>query len=161
MFSIGEKVVHPMHGAGIIDSIVSENVSGVPQDYYVFKMPVGGLVLKIPTANSDAIGIRPIVSVSEAESVIAAIPSLTVEMSGNWNKRFRENMIHIKSGDLKEVAWVIKGLTLRDNIRGLSTGERKMLRNAKQILVSEIVLSESADYVTVESRLDDAINREA
>ena len=161
MFSIGEKVVHPMHGAGTIDSIVSENVCGVTQDYYVFKMPVGGLLLKIPTANSDAVGLRPIVSVREAERVLAGLPALSVEMSDNWNKRFRENMTHIKSGDPDEVAWVIKGLMLRDSERGLSTGERKMLKSAKQILISEIVLSESADYGTVEQRLDEAVCRGA
>jgi CarD family transcriptional regulator len=161
MFSIGEKVVHPMHGAGVIESIVSENVCGVTQDYYVFRMPSGGLLLKIPTANSDAVGLRPVISVKEAEGVLASIPELPSDMSSNWNRRFRENMIRIKSGDAGKVALVIKGLTLRDNARGLSTGERKMLRSAKQILISEIVLSESADYGTVEQRLDEAINRGA
>ena len=99
MFSVGDLVVHPMHGAGVIDAIVQERVAGSTQDYYVFKMPVGGLVLKIPTANSQAIGIRAIIRPAEAEALIDAIPGLAVEESANWNKRYRENMVRLKSGD--------------------------------------------------------------
>ena len=108
MFSVGDLVVHPMHGAGVIDAIVREKVAGSTQDYYVFKMPVGGLLLKIPTANSQAIGIRSIIQRPEAEALINAIPSMTVEENSNWNKRYRENMARLKSGDLYEVARVIK-----------------------------------------------------
>ena len=78
-------------------------------------------------------------------------------MTSNWNKRYRENMLRIKSGDLMEVASVVKGLMQRDRERGLSTGERKMLHSAKQILISEIVLSESSSYEEVEARLDSAM----
>lgn len=74
MFSIGDLVVHPMHGAGVIDDIVQEKVAGVMKEYYVFKMPVGGLVLKIPTANSQVIGIRGIISQAEAEELLNALP---------------------------------------------------------------------------------------
>ena len=79
MFSVGDLVVHPMHGAGVIDAIVQEKVAGSTQDYYVFKMPVGGLLLKIPTANSQTIGVRSVIQRPEAEALIAAIPSLAVE----------------------------------------------------------------------------------
>ena len=157
MFSVGDLVVHPMHGAGVIDAIVQEKVAGSTQDYYVFKMPVGGLLLKIPTANSQAIGIRSIIQQPEAEALISAIPSLKVEESSNWNKRYRENMVRMKSGDLYEVARVIKGLTARDMKRGLSTGERKMLHAAKQILISEIVLSKSVSYESAEEALNTAL----
>ena len=157
MFSIGDLVVHPMHGAGVIDSIVSERIAGVTQEYYVFKMPMGGLVLKIPIANSEAIGVRPIVSPEEAEALMEAIPSLEIESNTNWNKRYQENMRRLKSGDLYEVARVIRALMHRENRRGLSTGERKMLHNAKQIMISEIVLTENADYKEIEARVDRAM----
>ena len=150
MFSVGDLVVHPMHGAGVIDAIVQEKVAGSTQDYYVFKMPVGGLLLKIPTANSQTIGVRSVIQRPEAEALIAAIPSLAVEESSNWNKRYRENLLRMKSGDLYEVARVIKGLMFRERKRGLSNGERKMLHTARQILLSELVLAEDSGYEEVE-----------
>ena len=154
MFSIGDLVVHPMHGAGVIDDIVQEKVAGEKKEYYVFKMPVGGLILKIPVTNSQAIGLRAIISPAEASSLLDAIPALTVETNANWNKRYQENMLRLKSGDLYEVARVIKVLMQRESLRGLSTGERKMLHNAKQIMISEIVLAEQSAYDEVETRLD-------
>ena len=157
MFSIGDLVVHPMHGAGVIDDIVQEKISGVVKEYYVFKMPVGGLVLKIPIANSQVIGIRGIISKTEAETLLSAIPELTVESNANWNKRYQENMLRLKSGDLYEVARVVKTLMYRDLQRGLSTGERKMLHSARQIMLSEIVLVEECAYQEAESRLDRAM----
>ena len=157
MFSVGDLVVHPMHGAGVIDAIVREKVAGSTQDYYVFKMPVGGLLLKIPTANSQAIGIRSIIQRPEAEALIAAIPSRPVEDNSNWNKRYRENMARLKSGDLYEVARVIKGLLYRERRRGLSNGERKMLHSAKQILLSELVLAEDSGYEELEKRVERAM----
>ena len=157
MFNIGEFVVHPMHGAGVIDAIVQERIAGSTQDYYVFKMPSAGLMLKIPTSNSQAIGIRSLITPEEAESLLEAIPALEVENSANWNKRYQENLERLKSGDLYQVARVIKSLMTRESRRGLSTGERKMLHNAKQILISEIVLSQEADYREVEARVDQAM----
>ena len=157
MFHIGDKVVHPMHGAGVIDGIVTEKVGPAKQDYYVFKMPVGGLVLKIPVATSEIIGLRNIVSAEEANALIEAIATMRVDMTSNWNHRYRENMERLKSGDLHSVAVVIKGLTQRDNERGLSNGERKMLHTAKQILVSELVLSMETNSREVESRINAAM----
>jgi len=160
MFNIGDLVVHPMHGAGVIDDIVQEKLTGTTKEYYVFKMPVGGLVLKIPTANSQAIGIRSVISRSEAELLLDAIPDLAVESNANWNKRYQENLTRLKSGDPYQVAQVVKGLMHRESRRGLSTGERKMLHNAKQIMISEIVLAEKCGYQEAESRLDRAMMME-
>ena len=151
MFQVGDKVVHPMHGAGVIDSIVREKISGKAMDFYVFKMPISGLTLKIPTENSTAIGIRAIKTRSEIEEVIARIPKLGVDMTSNWNHRYRENMDRLKSGDLDEA------LMHRDSTRGLSNGERKMLHIAKQILVSEIVLAEDVEYPEAEGRVNAAM----
>ena len=157
MFQVGDKVVHPMHGAGVIDSIVREKISGKAMDFYVFKMPISGLTLKIPTVNSEAIGVRAVKSADEIEAVIARIPALSIDMTSNWNHRYRENMDRLKSGDLDEVSAVIKALMHRDSTRGLSNGERKMLHIAKQILVSEIVLAEDVEYPEAEGRVNAAM----
>ena len=157
MFQVGDKIVHPMHGAGIVDSIVQKKINGVVREYYILKLPVGGMLVMIPTENSEGIGVRPVIDGEEAERVIAAIPSIEVDMTPNWNRRYRENMLRLKSGDLLEVARVVKGLTHRDEERGLSTGERKMLHSAKQILISEIVLSQNASYEDVERRINTAM----
>ena len=157
MFHVGDKIVHPMHGAGVIDSIVTKKVNGVVRDYYILKLPVGGMLVMIPTENSDEIGVRPIVDPDQADQVINALPGIEVDTDPNWNRRYRENMLRLKSGDILEVARVVKGLMLRELERGLSTGERKMLHSAKQILISEIVLSESASYEEVESRINRAV----
>lgn len=158
MFSVGDRIAHPMHGAGIIDSIVTRKLNGAEKDYYVLKLPVGDMLVMIPVDCTESIGVRPIVEPSEAEDIIGAFAGIEVNMTQNWNKRYRENMVKIKSGDLLEVAAVIKGLMLRDTDKGLSTGERKMLHSAKQILISEIVLSKSITYEEVEQRINIAVS---
>lgn len=156
-FRVGDRIAHPLHGAGVIESIVTKKINGKDRDYYVLKLPTGSMQVMVPVESSDVIGVRPIVDPAQAEKIIGAIPGIEVEMTSNWNKRYRENMLRIKSGDLMEVASVVKGLMQRDRERGLSTGERKMLHSAKQILISEIVLSESSSYEEVEARLDSAM----
>jgi CarD family transcriptional regulator len=120
-------------------------------------MPVGGLILKIPTANSEVIGLRTIITSAEANALLEAIPALETESTANWNKRYQENMQRLKSGDLYEVSRVIKALVHRDRQRGLSTGERKMLHSARQILLSELVLSTERERKDVEAQLDHAM----
>lgn len=157
MFLIGDKVVHPMHGAGIIEQITRERLGGQVGSYYVFRMPVGGLVLKIPTEGCQAVGLRGLSTAEHIRQVLSAIPELEVQMSSNWNQRYRDNMARLKSGDLLEVARVIKGLMRRDLRRGLSNGERKMLHNAKQILISEVVLVQNAAYPEVEQHINEVM----
>jgi CarD family transcriptional regulator len=150
MYCIGDKIVHPMHGAGVIENIVEQRVNGTSRQYYVLKIPVGGMLVMIPVKNCEEIGVRPIINSMQAEEFISSLSDITIDMTQNWNRRYRENMLRIKSGDLVEVAKVVKGLMARDRIRGLSTGERKMLHSAKQILISEIVLAKSLSYAEVE-----------
>lgn len=157
MFQVGDKIVHPMHGAGVVDSIVTKKVDGVSREYYIMKLPIGGMLVMIPVLNSEDIGVRAIVSSEEAERIIAAIPGIEVDMISNWNQRYRENMLRLKSGDLLEVARVVKCLVRRDSERGLSTGERKMLYSAKQILISELVLSQDGAYDEMEARINQAL----
>ena len=107
----------------------------------------------VPVVGCEDIGVRSIISRSEAEKVFEAFGKLEISMTQNWNKRYRENMDKIKSGNLIDVAAVVKGLMRRDGERGLSTGERKMLHSAKQILISELVVATETDYDSVEKRL--------
>lgn len=154
MFQVGDKVVHPMHGAGVIDSIVQRKVAGQVQEYYQLKLSVGNMVVMVPTDNTGGIGMRPVVSGAKAEELMAAMEGIKVDMTQNWNRRYRENLERLKSGDLYEVGRVIKCLTLRDVQRGLSTGERKMLHSAKQIFISEMVLATDEPYQAIESRVN-------
>ena len=157
MFSIGDKIVHPMHGAGQVADIVAQDVGGAVRDYYVLKISVGDMTVMVPVATSETIGVRPVMDAEHARRVLGAIPEIKTDMTANWNQRYRENMTRIRSGDLIEVARVIKGLVARDKVRGLSTGERKMLHAAKQILISEIVLALDESYEMVEGQLDAAL----
>lgn len=158
MFRVGDKIVHPMHGAGVVDGIVQRKINGVVRDYYSLKLPIGGMLVMIPTENCEEIGVRAILSMDETERVLGALAAVQVEVDPNWNHRYRENMLRLKSGDIMEVAKVVKSLAQQDRRRGLSTGERKMLHSAKQILVSEIGLSQSISYQEAESRIDAALH---
>lgn len=158
MFAIGEFIAHPMHGAGKIDNIVKKKIDGAERDYYVLKLPVGEMKVMIPVEGCENIGVRPIISSDEAQLVLDALKKSDVSMTQNWNKRYRENMIKIKSGNLIEVAEVVKGLMLRDLERGLSTGERKMLHSAKQIIVSELVISLNKSYDDIEMLIGKSVS---
>lgn len=159
MFQIGDKIVHPMHGAGVIDGVVSRQINGVLRDYYTLKLSVGGMTLMIPTENSAEIGVRPVVEPETIDSVLQALPGLQVEEDSNWNRRYRENMLRLKSGDLLEVARVMKGLLQRESEKGLSTGERKLLHTVRQIFASEIALAEECSYEDAEGRIGAALGQ--
>lgn len=154
MFSVGDHVAHPLHGAGEICDIERKRIDGSYRDYYVLRISKGTMRVMVPVDGCAAVGLRPIISAEEAEEIIRRIPELQVSEDSSWNKRYRENMLRIRSGDLLEVASVVKSLVLRENARGLSTGERKMLHSAKQILISEIVLSLDCSYSDAEDRLN-------
>ena len=157
MFRIGDRIAHPLHGAGVIDGIEDRRINGVNRQYYQFRLPGGGMEVMIPVDHSEEIGIRHIITAEEADRLLGELDSIEIDMTQNWNRRYRENMLRIRSGTLTEVARVIKGLMARDAEKGLSTGERKMLRSAKQILISEIVLAKSCDYDEVERRINEAL----
>ena len=157
MFKIGDKIVHPMHGAGIVSEIQEQRINGINRQYYVLRIPSGDMCVMIPMHNTQEIGIRAVIDAGKAEELIFAMQSIEIDMTSNWNRRYRENMLRIKSGDLIEVAKVIKGLMERESRNGLSTGERKMLSSAKHILISEIVLAQSSSYETIEKRITEAL----
>ncbi|MCI8880880.1 MAG: CarD family transcriptional regulator [Clostridiaceae bacterium] len=145
MYQVGDKIVHPMHGAGIVDEIVERTIDGQTETYYALRLVLERVVLYIPVRTSGALGVRPVCSAEAAQELLGRLPALEIEADGNWNRRYRENMDRLRSGDLLEVAGVVKGLTLRDRRRGLSTGEKKMLGLAKQILASELSLALGRD----------------
>ncbi len=159
MFHVGDKIVHPMHGAGVVESIVENKIDGVVREYYVMRLPVRAMVVMIPTHNCLEIGVRPIADLQQAQQILAGLSGVQAEVEQNWNRRYRENMERLKSGNLLEVAKVIKALMVRDTERGLSNGERKMLHSAKEILVSELVLALDADYDTVEAKVTAALSQ--
>ncbi len=145
MFNIGDKVVYPMHGAGVIEAIEEKEILGERQKYYVMRMPIGDMKVMIPIKNIKDIGVRQVAGEEEIEEVFNILRGDKSKMSSNWNRRYRANMEKIKSGNIFQIAEVVRNLALRDKEKGLSTGERKMLDNAKHILVSEIVLSKCMD----------------
>ncbi|QZY54660.1 CarD family transcriptional regulator [Crassaminicella profunda] len=157
MFNIGDRVVYPMHGAGIIEAIEEKEILGKKRKYYIMKMPLGEMKVMIPLDNVEDIGLREIISLKEVDQVVAVLNDDISKMPKNWNRRYRANMDKIKSGDIYEVAMVVRNLTLRDREKGLSTGERKMLANAKQILISEIVLARGIEEKVAEDIIDTAI----
>lgn len=155
MFSVGDKIVYPMHGAGVIESIEKKEILGQKQDYYVMKMPVGDMKVMIPTQSVKEIGIREVIGSCDVDKVYQILQDHSVNVTNNWNQRYRENMTKIKSGNIYEVADVVRILMKRDKEKGLSTGERKMLNSARQILVSELVLAEDASQAEVETVIND------
>lgn len=157
MFNIGDKVVYPMHGAGIIEGIEEKEILGEKRKYYIMQMPIGDMKVMIPVDNVEEIGIREIIDREDLERVIDILKGDSTKMSQNWNRRYRANMEKIKSGDIFEIASVVRNLMLRDAEKSLSTGERKMLNSAKQMLISEIVLVSDFNQEEAERIIDESI----
>jgi len=155
MFKIGDKVVYPMHGAGIIEAIEEKEVLGDKRSYYIMKMPFGNMKLMVPIDNVNENGLRQVVNPEEVIRVMSILQDNDNSMSANWNRRYRANMEKIKSGNIYEVAEVVRNLSLRDREKGLSTGERKMLENARQILISELVLAKEEKEDSIKNMLEE------
>lgn len=157
MFNVGDKVVYPMHGAGTIDSIDKKNFLDEEVEYINISMP-GGVKVMVPSNQASKQGLRNIISQNDVEKVFCVLETDETAMSDNWNKRYRDNMDKMKSGDIYEVADVVRNLSFKQKEKGLSTGEKKMLNNAKQILVSELVLVENTTNAEMEKLVDNKID---
>ena len=157
MFNVGDKVVYPMHGAGTIDSIDKKNILDEEVEYINISMP-GGVKVMVPSNQASKQGLRNIISQNDVEKVFCVLETDETAMSDNWNKRYRDNMDKMKSGDIYEVADVVRNLRFKQKEKGLSTGEKKMLNNAKQILVSELVLVENTTNAEMEKLVDNKID---
>ena len=158
MFKVGDNIVYPMHGAGTIESIEEREVLGETKKYYIMKMPVGDIKVMVPTQNAEVIGVRDVIGNESCKGVLDVFDNNTQIVTSNWNKRYRDNMEKMKSGDIFEVAEVVRSLTFKQKEKGLATGEKKMLSNAKQILVSELVLAENQSRENVEKMIDSRID---
>jgi len=143
-----------MHGAGVIEAIEEKEILGEKRQYFIVRLPLGDMKVMIPIDNAVEVGVRQVIDRQEVGKVLDILKDKTSSMSVNWNRRYRGNLEKIKSGDIYEVAEVVKNLALRDKEKGLSTGERKMLENARQILVSELVLARDQEEQEVNSLLE-------
>jgi len=143
-----------MHGAGIIESIEDRMILGKTQSYYVLRISLREMTVMIPVDNAGDIGIRKVVSENKANEVLGLLECKNCISNINWNQRYRENLLKIRTGDIFEVADVFKSLKVRDIEKGLSTGERKMLNTAKQILLSELFLAKNISLQEVEDTVN-------
>lgn len=159
MFHIGDKVVYPMHGAGTIESIEEKEMFGDKSEYYIIKMPMNDMKLMVPTKTASNVGVREVSDGSIAEEVFKVLekPKQAYVHENNWSKRYRANVDKIKSGDILELADVVRDLSHRHMERGLSTGEKKMLTSAKEILISELVLAQDLDHNLVDEEIEQKI----
>lgn len=158
MFNIGDKIVYPMHGAGEIVAIEEREILGDVHKYYIMRLPINDLKVMVPVKNAKEVGVRDISDADTMEKVLKNLSSEEIiSMPKNWNRRYRYNLDKIKSGDLMEIADVVRSLESLDREKSLSTGERKILNEAKQIIVSEMVLVFEKNVEEVTKLIDDAI----
>ena len=141
MFSIGEQIVYPMYGAGIITEIVEKDFLGEMRMYYNVTLPYCRMEASVPVDSCEKLGVRPIIDPARIDEVITVLKGKTEPMNPNWNKRYRENTERMQTGDILEVAAVVRNLVRNDRKKPLSTGEKKLLSTAKQILESELIYS--------------------
>ncbi|MGI6162120.1 MAG: CarD family transcriptional regulator [Christensenellales bacterium] len=154
MYSIGDKISYPMYGAGIVESIERQEVLGETRDYYVLTFMLGGITVKVPIRNVSEVGMRNIISKDQVKEVIEHLKNGECDECQNWNRRYRENLEKLRSGNIFDVADVVRMLSIRDKEKGLSTGERKMLSNARQILLSELSLASGKCESEVEELIE-------
>lgn len=157
MYSIGDKIVYPMHGAGIIDRIEEKTILGEDRQYYVLRVSSNDMKVMIPVDKCEEVGIRNIIEEDEVEGVMEVLSAPSTEMSDNWNRRNRENMERLRTGDIKEVAGVVRNLLRVERTKPLSTGEKKMLTNARQILTSELVLVLGCPETDIHDMIEKAV----
>lgn len=158
MYNIGDEVVYPMHGAGVIVGVEDKEILGKIRKYYILKMPIKEMKVMVPVDNAEEVGVRNILSKEEMDEVLEILSGKDkTKMPSNWNRRYRFNMDRIKSGDIKEIARVVRFLERVDQEKSLSTGERKMLTGAKQIIISEMVLVYKKDPDAIIKLVDDAV----
>ena len=157
MLHVGDRVVYPMHGAGIISGIEESEVMGESKLYYILKMPLGSMKVMIPTDNVDNIGLRDVISMDGVDEVKEVLHDAPEKVMGSWNKRFHANLDRLKSGDICDVAAVTRNLILQDRLRKISSGERRLLDLAKQILISELVYACDKTPEFVEGWMDEQL----
>jgi CarD family transcriptional regulator len=153
-FQIGDKVVYPHHGAAIIKSMEEKEFQGEKKQYYILRLAYGDLTLMVPTDNTDGVGIRDVIAQDELEKVFKVLRSKECRMPTNWSRRFKTHVEKLRSGDIYQVAEVVRNLARREADKGLSAGEKRMLTKARQILISEVTFAANVDEIEAGSMLD-------
>jgi CarD family transcriptional regulator len=153
-FQIGDKVVYPHHGAAIIKGLEEKEFGGEKKEYYILRLAYGDLTLMVPTDNTEGVGIRDVIARDELEKVFKVLKSKECRMPTNWSRRFKTHVEKLRSGDIYQVAEVVRNLARREADKGLSAGEKRMLTKARQILISEVTFAANVDETEAGSMLD-------
>jgi CarD family transcriptional regulator len=156
-FAVGDKVVYPHHGAAIIEGKEKRVFDNKKTDYFVLRITYGDLKVSIPVDKAEEIGLRDVINDEEVEEVFAVLRKKEARMPTNWSRRFKNHVEKLKSGDIYQVAEVVRNLSLREADKGLSAGEKRMLARARQILVSELTFALNVEEEVAEVRLDDVL----
>ena len=156
-FDVGDRVVYPQHGAAVVEKRELKSFFGEEREYLVLKVAFGDLTVMVPADNTEEVGLREVINDEEVEEVFAVLRKKEARMPTNWSRRFKNHVEKLKSGDIYQVAEVVRNLSIRDKDKGLSAGEKRMLNRARQILVSELTFALEVDEETAEQRLNDAL----
>jgi CarD family transcriptional regulator len=155
MFKVGELAVYPAHGVGVIESIEQKQINGETQDFYILRILDNDMIIMVPTANAEAVGLRPVMSPKEVKKVYEILKDHDVVIENQtWNRRYRDYMKKIKTGSAFEVAQVLRDLFLLRLDKELSFGERKMLDTARNLLVKEISIARQASEETIQAEVE-------
>ena len=158
MFKIGDKVVYPHHGAGTVVKKEQREVLGQKREYLTIKILHNDMTVNVPCENAEAVGLRRVIDEVMVEKVLKALQGSGTVMPKNWNRRFKHNRDKMKTGDIFELAEVVRNLSLRDHEKGLSTGEKQMFVKAKKILASELMYAKAMDEDEAGLWLDDVLS---
>jgi len=157
-FTVGETVVYPNHGAAVIEDIEMRTIKGEDREYLVLRIVAQqDLVVRVPACNLDLVGVRDVVDKDGLDRVFDILRAAHVEEPTNWSRRYKANLEKLHSGDVMKVSEVVRDLWRRDQDRGLSAGEKRMLAKARQILISELALAEKTDEEQASTVLDEVL----
>jgi len=154
LFKVGDKVVYPHHGAGTVVKKESREVLGQKREYLTIKILHNDMTVNVPTENAEKVGLRQVIDEEMVNVVVKALTGNGTQMPKNWNRRFKHNRDKMKTGDILELAEVVRNLSLRDSEKGLSTGEKQMFVKAKKILASELMYAKAMDEEEAAEWLD-------
>ncbi len=160
-FELGDHVVYPHHGAGKVMCKEVKEVFGDEREYLTIKILHNDMTVMVPTENAALAGLRRVIDEETVEKVLNVLRDDISEMPKNWNRRFKHNRDKIKTGDIYELAEVVRNLAIREHEKGLSTGEKQMYTRAKKILASELMYALDKDEDEAEIYLDDLLSRSA
>jgi CarD family transcriptional regulator len=157
LYEVGEKVVYPHHGAGVVVKKESRTILGQEREYLTIQILHNDMTVNVPSENCERVGLRKVIDEQMVERVLEVLHGDGTKMPKNWNRRFKYNRDKMKTGDIFELAEVVRNLALRDQEKGLSTGEKQMFVKAKKILASELMYAKAMDEDEAAAWLDDVL----